>query len=103
MGFGDSSIDLQIRFWINDANEGVANVRSAVLLQVWREFKENNIEIPFPQREIRMKDISGGGQVGFSGPVGNFDPNDPDDAAEAREIEEIIKASENNSEADKKK
>jgi small-conductance mechanosensitive channel len=103
VGFGDSSIDLQIRFWINDANEGVANVRSAVLLQVWREFKENNIEIPFPQREIRMKNISSGGQVGFSGTVGDFDPNDPDDAAEAREIEGILKASENPSEADKKK
>jgi small-conductance mechanosensitive channel len=81
----------------------VANVRSAVLLQVWREFKENNIEIPFPQREIRMKDVSGGGQVAFSGTVGDFDPNDPDDAAEATEIEEMIKASENTSEADKKK
>jgi small-conductance mechanosensitive channel len=103
VGFGDSSIDLQIRFWINDANEGVANVRSAVLLQVWREFKENNIEIPFPQREIRMKDVSGGGQVAFSGMVGDFDPNDPDDAAEATEIKEMIKASENTSETDKKK
>jgi hypothetical protein len=74
-----------------------------VLLQVWREFKENNIEIPFPQREIRMKDVSDGGQVAFSGTVGVFDPNDPDDAAEATEIEEMIKASENTSEADKKK
>lgn len=55
MGFGDSSIDLQIRFWIDDANEGVANVRSAVLLEVWRSFKENGINIPFPQREILIK------------------------------------------------
>ena len=78
-------------------------MRSAVLLQVWREFKENNIEIPFPQREIRIKDVSGSGQVGFSGTVGDFDPNDPDDAAEAREIEKLIKASENTSVADKEK
>lgn len=55
IGFGDSSIDLQIRFWINDANEGVANVRSAVLLEVWKSFKENGIEIPYPQREILIK------------------------------------------------
>ena len=54
-GFGDSAIDLQIRFWINDANEGVANVRSAVLLEVWRSFKENDIRIPFPQRDIHIK------------------------------------------------
>jgi len=58
IGFGDSSIDLQIRFWINDANEGVANVRSAVLLEIWRSFKENGIHIPFPQREILIKNPS---------------------------------------------
>jgi hypothetical protein len=50
-----------------------------------------------------MKDVSGGGQVAFSGTVGDFNPNDPDDAAEATKIEEMIKASENTSEADKKK
>ncbi len=55
IGFGDSSIDLQVRFWINDAHEGVANVRSQVLLEVWKTFKEHNIEIPFPQREITIK------------------------------------------------
>lgn len=55
MGFGDSSINIQVRFWINDANEGVANVRSQVLLEVWKTFKKNKIEIPFPQREITIK------------------------------------------------
>lgn len=58
MGFGDSAIDLQIRFWINDANGGVANVRSAVLLEIWREFKLKGIEIPFPQREIVVKNAA---------------------------------------------
>ena len=57
MGFGDSSIDLQIRFWINDANEGVANVRSQVMLEVWKAFRDNGIEIPFPQREITIKKV----------------------------------------------
>jgi small-conductance mechanosensitive channel len=55
IGFGDSSIDLQIRFWINDANEGVANVRSQVLLEIWKAFRDNGISIPFPQREITIK------------------------------------------------
>ncbi len=55
IGFGDSSIDLQVRFWINDANEGVANVRSQVLLEIWKTFKEHGIQIPFPQREITIK------------------------------------------------
>ena len=55
IGFGDSSVNLQIRFWINDASDGVANVRSEVLLEVWRLFKENGVNIPFPQREILIK------------------------------------------------
>ncbi|MFT5904878.1 MAG: small-conductance mechanosensitive channel [Cryomorphaceae bacterium] len=55
IGFGDSSIDLQIRFWINDANEGVANVRSQVLLEIWKTFRDKGIAIPFPQREITIK------------------------------------------------
>lgn len=58
IGFGDSAIDLQIRFWINDANEGVANVRSQVLLAIWKAFRKNNIEIPFPQRELHIKQAS---------------------------------------------
>ncbi|MEZ7957952.1 MAG: mechanosensitive ion channel [Rubritalea sp.] len=58
MGFGDSSIDLQVRFWINDANEGVANVRSQVLLEIWKAFRDNGIAIPFPQREITIKHSS---------------------------------------------
>ncbi len=53
--FGDSSINLQIRFWIDDAPQGVSNVRSEVLLAVWKAFREHNIEIPFPQRDIHIK------------------------------------------------
>lgn len=55
-GFGDSSVDFQIRFWINDAQNGLANVRSDVLMNVWLKFKEHNIEIPFPQRDLHLKD-----------------------------------------------
>ncbi|MCP5536539.1 MAG: mechanosensitive ion channel [Akkermansiaceae bacterium] len=55
IGFGDSSIDLQVRFWIDDAPQGVSNVRSEVLLAVWRAFRDNGIEIPFPQRDLHIK------------------------------------------------
>ena len=53
--FGDSSINLQIRFWIDDAPQGVSNVRSEVLIAVWKAFHEHGIEIPFPQRDIHIK------------------------------------------------
>ena len=55
MEFADSSINLQIRFWINDAPNGVSNVRSEVLIAVWKAFRDNGIEIPFPQRDIHIK------------------------------------------------
>ncbi len=57
-GFGDSSIDLELRVWISDPHNGVANVSSEVLLEVWKAFKEAGIEMPFPQRDIHIK--SGG-------------------------------------------
>jgi len=55
MGFGDSAIDLQVRFWIDDAPQGVSNIRSEVLLAVWQAFRDNDIEIPFPQRDLHIK------------------------------------------------
>ena len=55
LGFGDSSIDLELRFWISDPTNGVANVKSQVLLNIWDTFKENNIEIPYPQRDLHIR------------------------------------------------
>jgi len=55
MGFGDNSVDLEVRCWINDPQLGIANVKSKVLLGIWDRFQENGIEIPFPQRDIHVK------------------------------------------------
>jgi small-conductance mechanosensitive channel len=55
IGFGESSIDLQLRFWIKDPQNGVANITSEALLRVWDTLKANEIEIPFPQRDIHLK------------------------------------------------
>lgn len=52
--FNDSSIDIELRIWINDPVEGVANVRSDIMLEIWDLFKENDIEIPFPQRVLHI-------------------------------------------------
>ncbi len=53
-GFGDNSVDLELRFWIEDPQNGVANVRSRVLLKIWDALAENGIEIPFPQRDVHF-------------------------------------------------
>ena len=53
-GFGDSSIDYTLRFWIRDPTEGLTNIRGNVYLALWDTFKDNGVSIPFPQREVRM-------------------------------------------------
>lgn len=56
--FGDSALKLQLRFWIADAQNGVQNVKSAVLLRIWEKFRERGIEVPYPQRDLHIR--SGG-------------------------------------------
>ena len=52
--FADSAINLELGFWIADPEEGKGNVVSDINLAIWRAFRENGIEIPFPQREVRV-------------------------------------------------
>lgn len=55
MALGTSSIDFDLRFWISDPEEGLTNVRSDVLMGIFRELKRAGIEIPFPQRDLHIK------------------------------------------------
>jgi small-conductance mechanosensitive channel len=55
-GFGESSVNFAVHCWILDPEEGVGNVKSDVLKQVWRLFQDNGIEIPFPQRDLNLRD-----------------------------------------------
>jgi small-conductance mechanosensitive channel len=54
-GFGDSSVDLELRVWINDPPNGRSNVLSDILLGIWDRFHEHGIEIPFPQRDLHIR------------------------------------------------
>jgi len=65
VGFGDSSVDFELRIWINDPMNGTANVRSECLLGIWDQFRENGITIPFPQRDVHIVSLPGGA----AGPV----------------------------------
>ena len=53
-GFGDSSVDYILRFWITDPTGGLTNIRGNVYLALWDAFHEAGISFPFPQREIRL-------------------------------------------------
>jgi small-conductance mechanosensitive channel len=58
MHFSDSGIELELRFWISDPQEGVNNVRSEVNRAIWRLFKEHQITIPMAQREIIVRNAA---------------------------------------------
>jgi small-conductance mechanosensitive channel len=71
MGFGDSAIALELRVWIDDPMNGVANVKSECLLQMWDRFQAHGIRIP--QRDVRLVSVPDGGSF-------------PDNAAAARKV-----------------
>lgn len=53
--YGASSVDFVIQCWISDPEEGVGNIRSAVLKKLWFLFKDAGVEIPFPQQDIHIR------------------------------------------------
>jgi small-conductance mechanosensitive channel len=53
--FGDNAVHFTIQCWIQDPEEGVGNVQSAVLKQVWALFKQQGIELPYPQRDLHLR------------------------------------------------
>jgi len=55
--FGDHAINLELRVWIKDPQNGLTNVKSQILLEVWERFGVNGIVFPFPQRDIHIKSV----------------------------------------------
>ena len=53
--FADSSVNLEVRFWIDDPMNGRANVVSVLQLGIWDKFHEHGIEIPYPQRDLHLR------------------------------------------------
>ncbi|MCI5059986.1 MAG: mechanosensitive ion channel [Alphaproteobacteria bacterium] len=53
--FGDSSVDFILHFWMANVLEGRWIPQSEVMFSIWQKFHENNIEIPFPQRDLHLK------------------------------------------------
>jgi small-conductance mechanosensitive channel len=54
--FGESAIEHEIRVWIRDPEAGLGSVRSDILNRVWELFRAHEMQVPFPQRDIRVKE-----------------------------------------------
>jgi small-conductance mechanosensitive channel len=52
--FGADGLDLTLCFWIADPENGQGNVRSALNLAVLALFNERGVDIPYPQRVVRV-------------------------------------------------
>jgi small-conductance mechanosensitive channel len=59
-GFGDSSVDLELRIWIRDPMNGLSNVKSECLLGIWDRLAEHGIGIPYPQRDLHIRTLPAG-------------------------------------------
>jgi small-conductance mechanosensitive channel len=56
MSFGESSLDFELRVWILDA-DNMIEVRSALHQEIDRSFREAEIEIAFPQRDLHLRNL----------------------------------------------
>jgi small-conductance mechanosensitive channel len=56
MAFADSGVNLEVAVWVADPEAGTQQLRSDINLAIWHGFQAAGIEIPFPQREVRMID-----------------------------------------------
>jgi small-conductance mechanosensitive channel len=54
--FGDNAIMFEMQIWIDDPEDGIGNVRSDVLKRLWHLFREHGVEVPFPQRDIHIRE-----------------------------------------------
>lgn len=53
-GFGDNGIDIDYFAWIRDPEAGRGNLQSEINLRILEEFRIRGIEIPYPQRDVRI-------------------------------------------------
>ncbi len=56
--FGDNSADFTLYFWVADVVDGRLQPQSDVMISIWKKFKENGIEIPYPQRDVFVKNFA---------------------------------------------
>jgi small-conductance mechanosensitive channel len=57
-GLGDNAVNLEVRVWINDPQDGIASVKSDLFWGILQRFRDHGLEMPFPQRDVHLKSSS---------------------------------------------
>lgn len=52
--FGQNGIDLLLALWVVNPEEATAKLQSEIYYEIWQRFKANNIQIPYPQQDVRI-------------------------------------------------
>ena len=79
-GFGNSSIDFELRVWVGDINKRLP-VKSDLGQAIDRFFREAGISIPFPQRDLHLRSIESNLQGLFDRPSERAVPNQAEDSS----------------------
>ena len=59
IAFGESGVNFHVEYWMDGIDDGENRVDSDLMLIIWQTLKENNIKMPFPQREVRIMNDTG--------------------------------------------
>lgn len=59
-GFGESSVDFAVEYWVAGIDDGKNKYGSPVLFAVWNALKEAGIEMPYPHRVVELRNAPGG-------------------------------------------
>ncbi|RZI40730.1 mechanosensitive ion channel [Herbaspirillum sp. HC18] len=67
MRFDADGLELELGWWIADPENGRSSVLSDVNRAVWKKFQEYGIQVPYPQREVRLLDLPPSAESRISG------------------------------------
>jgi potassium-dependent mechanosensitive channel len=56
-GFGESSVDFAVEYWVNGIDDGKNRYASPVLFAIWNALKAEGIEMPYPRRVVEMRNV----------------------------------------------
>jgi small-conductance mechanosensitive channel len=54
--FGDNSLNFELRVWSAESDDAHGGLDSQINFAVWDKFRQHHIEIPFPQRDLHIKE-----------------------------------------------
>jgi potassium-dependent mechanosensitive channel len=56
-GFGESSVDFAVEYWVSGIDDGKNKYASPVLFAIWNALKAEGIEMPYPRRVVEMRNV----------------------------------------------